>query len=136
RRPAARADVQRAVRGGRGVGRARRSRVRARGPVGELAGGGAMTEPLPVDERVRVLEELLVEKGIVDPAAMASIADLYDHEIGPMNGARVVAKAWLDPAYRDRLLADGTAAIAELGFGGPEGQHLVAVANEPDVHNV
>jgi len=90
----------------------------------------------PVEDRVEVLEALLIEKGILDPAAIDGVIDHFEHAIGPMNGAKVVARAWIDPAYRARLLADGTAAIAELGFGGPEGDHLVAVENTPLVHNV
>lgn len=82
------------------------------------------------------LESLLVEKGLVDPAALDALVEAYEHEIGPRNGARVVARAWTDPAYKRRLLADGTAAIAELGFGGLQGEHLVAVENTPSVHNL
>ena len=82
------------------------------------------------------LEALLVDKGILDPAAMDAVVAHYEHAVGPMNGAKVVARAWVDPAYRARLLADGTAAIAELGFAGPEGDHMVVVENTPEVHNV
>ena len=95
--------------------------------------------PLPttaVEVRVNALEALLIEKGILDPAAMAAVIEHYEHQIGPMNGAKVVARAWVDPAYRERLLRDGTAAVAELGFGGPEGDHLVVTENTPAVHNV
>jgi nitrile hydratase len=94
------------------------------------------TPPSPVEARARALEELLVEKGIVQPDVIDGIVRAYENDIGPMNGARVVARAWVDPAYRARLLADGTAAIAELGFGGPEGEHLRVVENTPTVHNV
>ena len=90
----------------------------------------------PVEARARALEEVLVEKGIVQPDVVDAIVNLYENDIGPMNGARVVARAWVDPAYRARLLGDGTAAIAELGFGGPEGEHLRVVENTPAVHNV
>ena len=90
----------------------------------------------PVEVRARALEELLTEKGLVQPEAVDAIVSAYENDIGPMNGARVVARAWVDPAFRQRLLADGTAAIAELGFGGPEGEHLVVVENTPAVHNV
>ena len=90
----------------------------------------------PVEERVNVLEDLLIDKGILDPVAMDEIIEHYEHEVGPMNGAKVVARAWVDSAYRARLLADGTAAIAELGFGGPEGEHMVVVPNTLSVHNV
>jgi nitrile hydratase len=86
--------------------------------------------------RVKALESLLVEKGIVDPAALDAIIDTYEHKVGPRNGAKVVAKAWVDPAYRQRLRADATAAIAELGFMGRQGEHMVAVENTPQVHNL
>ena len=89
-----------------------------------------------VERRVRALEALLTEKGIVSPAFIDSVAETFANDIGPMNGARVVAKAWVDPDFKQRLLADGTAAIAELGFGGPEGDHIVVVENTPAVHNV
>src|SRR6478672_2177517 len=88
-----------------------------------------------VERRARALEQLLVEKGIVDPAFIDNMVEAYANDIGPMNGARVVARAWVDPAYRERLLRDGTAAIAELGYGGPEG-NLAVVENTDDVHNV
>ena len=87
------------------------------------------------ERRARALEQLLVEKGIVDPAFIDNMVEAYAHDIGPMNGARVVARAWVDAAYRERLLHDGTAAMAELGYGGPEG-HLAVVENTDDVHNV
>jgi nitrile hydratase subunit alpha len=86
--------------------------------------------------RVEALESILVEKGYVDPAALEKIIATYEHDIGPRNGARVVARSWLDPAYRERLLADATAAIAELGFGGRQGEHMVALENTPDEHHV
>jgi nitrile hydratase subunit alpha len=86
--------------------------------------------------RVKALESLLVEKGLVDPAALDAIVDHYEHKVGPRNGARVVAKAWSDPAYRERLLEDATAAIAELGFTGRQGEHMVALENTPTVHNL
>ena len=93
---------------------------------------------LPSDPALRVmaLESLLIENGLVDPAALDALVDAYEHRIGPHNGARVVARAWTDPAYRERLLADATAAIAELGFGGLQGEHMVAVENTPTVHNL
>lgn len=90
----------------------------------------------PVEDRVVALESLLTEKGIIDPAALDTVVEYYEHAVGPMNGAKVVALAWVDDAYRERLLADGTAAIAELGFSGPEGDHMVVVENTPAVHNV
>jgi nitrile hydratase len=89
-----------------------------------------------VELRARALEALLVSKGLVATDAVDAVIELYEHEVGPHNGARVVARAWVDPAYRERLLADGTAAVAELGIAGAEGDNLVAVANTPKVHNV
>jgi len=86
--------------------------------------------------RVRTLESLLVEKGYVDPAALDRLVDTYETKIGPRNGARVVAKAWSDPAYRDWLLKDATAAITSLGYTGRQGEHMMAVENTPDVHNM
>jgi nitrile hydratase len=85
---------------------------------------------------VKALESLLVEKGLVDPAALDAIIDTYEHKIGPRNGARVVARAWTDPAYKARLMADATAAIAELGHSGAQGEHMVVVENTPDTHNM
>ena len=100
-------------------------------------GGGHHPAPLsPVEMRARALEELLTAAGIVDPTFIDGVVNAYERDIGPMNGARVVARAWVDPAYRGRLLTDATKAIAELGFGGPEGEHMVVVENTPDVHNV
>ena len=86
--------------------------------------------------RARALEALLAEKGLVAADAIDAVVELYERDVGPQNGARVVAHAWTDPAYRERLLADGAKAIAELGFGGAEADTLVAVANTPTVHNV
>lgn len=86
--------------------------------------------------RVKALESLLVEKGLVDPAALDVLVDTYEHRVGPRNGARVVARAWVDPAYKQRLLEDGTAAIAELGFSGWQGEKLTVVENTPSVHNI
>ena len=86
--------------------------------------------------RVRALEAVLVEKGYVDPAALDAIAETYESKIGPRCGAQVVARAWSDPDYRARLLQDATAAIAELGFGGRQGEHMVAVENTPAQHNL
>ena len=78
----------------------------------------------------------MVEKGLVDPAALDAIIEYYEHKVGPRNGARVVARAWTDPAYKARLLADGTAAIAELGYSGRQGEHMVAVENTDTTHNL
>ena len=86
--------------------------------------------------RVKALESLLVEKGLVDRAALDALIDAYEHRIGPRNGARVVARAWVDPSYKARLLTDATAAIAELGFSGMQGEHMMAVENGPKVHNL
>ena len=90
----------------------------------------------PIERRAQALEGLLTEKGILRPGFLDAVVSRYENDIGPMNGAKVVARAWVDAAYRARLLADGTRAIAELGFGGPEGGHLVVVENAPGVHNV
>ena len=97
---------------------------------------GAFEERLPIALRTEALEQLLVEKGLVDPAVMDKFISTYEKDVGPLNGAKVVAKAWTDPDYRARLLEDGTAAISELGFKGPQGEHMVVVANEDKVHNV
>jgi nitrile hydratase subunit alpha len=86
--------------------------------------------------RVKALESLLTEKGIVDPKALDALIDRYENKVGPRNGARVVARAWTDPAYKARLLADGTSAIGEFGYGGAQGEHMVVVENTPQVHNV
>ncbi len=86
--------------------------------------------------RVKALESLLVEKGIVDPAALDALIDTYESKIGPRNGARVVARAWADPAYKERLLKDASSAIAELGYSGAQGEHMVVVENTPSVHNL
>jgi nitrile hydratase len=86
--------------------------------------------------RVRALETLLTEKGYVDPLALDELIETYETKVGPRNGAKVIAKAWVDPAFRSRLLTDATAAIAELGFAGRQGEHLVAVENKPDRHNM
>lgn len=84
----------------------------------------------------KALEALLVEKGILSTDAIDTIVRAYEQDIGPLNGAQVVARAWTDPAYKQRLLADGTAAVAELGFGGREGVDIVVLENTPTVHNV
>jgi nitrile hydratase len=89
-----------------------------------------------VELRVRALESLLVDKGLVEPAALDALIDTYETKVGPRNGAKVVARAWLDPAYKRRLLEDGTAAVAEFGFMGRQSEKLVVVENTPEVHNV
>jgi nitrile hydratase len=92
--------------------------------------------PSDLNLRVKALESLLVEKGIVDRAALDTIVDTYETKIGPRNGARVVARAWVDPAYKKRLLANATAAIAELGYEGGQGEDMVVLENTPKVHNL
>lgn len=89
-----------------------------------------------MDVRVRALETLLIRKGYVDPAALDTIIETYETRIGPHNGAAVVARSWTDPAFREWLLADATAAIASMGFGGRQGEHMVAVENTPQLHNM
>jgi nitrile hydratase len=86
--------------------------------------------------RVKALEELLAEKGLVDSARLDQIIETYQHAVGPRAGARVVAKSWRDPGFRRRLMADAVAACAEIGIAGPEGGHLVAVENTPRIHNL
>ena len=86
--------------------------------------------------RVKALESLLTEKGLVEPNALDVLIDTYETKVGPRNGARVVARAWVDPAYKQRLLLDGTAAIAEFGFTGRQGENMVVVENTPKVHNM
>ncbi len=86
--------------------------------------------------RAKALESLLVEKGIVSTDVIDDVVRSYEQDIGPMNGAKVVAKAWTDPAYRERLLKDGTTAIAELGFQGAQGAEIVVLENTPDTHNM
>src|SRR6201984_1023388 len=92
--------------------------------------------PSDLTLRVKALESLLVEKGLVDRAALDALIDTYEHKVGPRNGARVVARAWVDPAYKLRLLTSSDAAIAELGYGGLQGEHMVVVENTPKVHNL
>lgn len=89
-----------------------------------------------LEEKVARIEALLIEKGLFDKGALDRVIDIYENDLGPMNGARVVAKAWTDPGFKERLLQDGSAAIAELGFGGLQGEHLVVCENTPEVHNL
>src|SRR5579859_6875008 len=98
--------------------------------------GHGQEPPSDMALRVKALESLMVEKGLVDPAALDAIVDHFEHRVGPRNGARVVARAWRDPAYKARLLADGTSAIAELGYQGGQGDHMVVVENTSTVHNL
>ncbi|MBT8155754.1 nitrile hydratase subunit alpha [Epibacterium ulvae] len=94
-------------------------------------------DPLPDTElRVRALESILVEKDLVDPAAIDLLVETYETKIGPRNGAKVVAKAWTDPEYKKRLMENASAAIAELGFSGVQGEDMVVVENTEGVHNV
>ena len=95
-------------------------------------------QALPSDPtlRVKALESLLVEKGLVDPAALDALIDTYENKVGPRNGARVVAKAWIDPEYKQRLLTNASAALAELGYGGRQGEDMLVLENTPKVHNL
>jgi nitrile hydratase subunit alpha len=94
-------------------------------------------EPLaPVEARVAAIEAILTERGLFDVAALDEVVRHFEDDLSPLNGAKVVARAWIDADYRARVLADATAAIAELGFGGPEGDHMVVVENTPSVHNL
>src|SRR5207249_9412510 len=86
--------------------------------------------------RTKALESLLVEKGLVSTDAIDALIKTYEQDVGPLNGARVVARAWTDPAYKQRLFEDGTAAIAELGYGGAQGAQIIALENTPQVHNM
>ncbi|MGO8919459.1 MAG: nitrile hydratase subunit alpha [Stellaceae bacterium] len=86
--------------------------------------------------RVRALESILAEKGLIDPKALDALVDTYENKVGPRNGAKVVARAWVDPAYKQRLLTDATAAIKEFGFSGLQGEDMVVVENTPEVHNL
>ena len=92
--------------------------------------------PSDLTLRVKSLESLLVEKGLVDPATLDALVDAYEHKLGPRNGARVIARAWVDPVYKKRLLTDATAAIAEFGFTSEHGTRIVAVENTPKLHNL
>jgi nitrile hydratase len=89
-----------------------------------------------IERRVTAIESLLVEKGLITSDVVDAVVETYERDVGPLNGAKVVARAWVDAAYRERLLDDGTQAIGELGFGGAEGEHLAVLQNTPTVHNV
>jgi nitrile hydratase len=91
---------------------------------------------IPIKLRTEALEQLLVERGLVDPNVMDTFIKTYEKDVGPLNGAKVVAKAWTDPEFKARLLDNGTTAVAELGFKGPQGEHVVVVENTDTVHNV
>jgi nitrile hydratase len=92
--------------------------------------------PSDLTLRVKALESLLVEKGLVDPSALDALIDTFEHKVGPRNGARVVARAWVDPAYKKRLLANASDAIAELGYTSGQGEHMVVLENGPKVHHL
>lgn len=97
------------------------------------------TPPKPESDpavRTAALESILVEKGLLDPKALDALVDIYEHKVGPRNGAKVVARAWVDPEYKRRLLADATSAIKEFGFSGLQGEDMVVVENTPEVHNL
>jgi nitrile hydratase len=96
----------------------------------------SVSERLPISLRTEALESILVERGLVDPKVMAAYIKMYESDVGPLNGAKVVAKAWVDPEYKQRLLADGTAAVAELGFKGPQTEHLEVLENTASRHHV
>ena len=94
------------------------------------------SELSPMELRVRALESVLVEKGYVDPAAVDQLIETYETKVGPHIGARVVARAWIDPDFRQRLLTDATPTMCEIGVGGRGGEHMVVVPNTPDEHNL
>ena len=137
----------------KGVGRREFLKETAAGAAGMAGGataagaaGGAPAQhehehhhqvvPDDIALRVRALESILVEKEMIDPADLDAVVDAYENRIGPRNGAQIVARAWTDPDYKARLLADGTAAIGEFGFLGAQGEHMVVVENTPEVHNL
>lgn len=103
-------------------------------PYLEKRRSGEASEKLA--ERAAAIEQMLVDKGLVTTDALDRLVEIYENDLGPMNGARVVAKAWTDEAFKARLLEDATTAIAELGFSGMQGEHMVVVENTPEVHNV
>jgi nitrile hydratase subunit alpha len=97
---------------------------------------GSTAPPSELALRVKALESLLIDKGLVDPAALDALIDTYETKVGPRNGAQVVARAWSDPAFKQWLLTDATAAIASMGYTGLQGEHMTVVANTPTVHNL
>jgi nitrile hydratase len=101
-----------------------------------MSNAQSSSDRVPINLRTEALEQLLVERGLVDPQVMDTFIKTYEKDVGPLNGAQVVAKAWTDPEFKQRLLEDGTGAVAELGFKGPQGEHLVVVENSSAVHNV
>jgi nitrile hydratase len=102
----------------------------------DTAAPAAAGQRIPIALRTEALEQLLVERGLVDPKVMDTYIRMYETDVGPLTGAKVVAKAWTDPDFKARLLQDGTTAVAELGFKGPQGEHIVVVENTAQVHNV
>jgi nitrile hydratase len=116
-----------------GVGHAQEARAQDSTPAHEHDHQAVPSDPAL---RVKALESLLVEKGLVDPATLDATVDFYETQIGPRNGARVVARAWVDADYRQRLLTDATAAIAELGYVGSQGEHMIVLENTTKVHNL
>jgi nitrile hydratase len=102
----------------------------------DTAAPAAAGQRIPIALRTEALEQLLVERGLVDPKVMDTYIRMYETDVGPLNGAKVVAKAWSDPEFKARLLQEGTTAVAELGFKGPQGEHIVVVENTAQVHNV
>ena len=101
-----------------------------------MSSSGHTAPPSDPALRVKAIESILIEKGIVDPLAIDEVIEIYEHRVGPRNGAKVVARAWTDPAYKARLLAEGTTAIAEFGFSGAQGEDMVVLENTPAIHNV
>jgi nitrile hydratase len=101
-----------------------------------MSNAQSSSDRVPINLRTEALEQLLVERGLVDPQVMDTFIKTYEKDVGPLNGAQVVAKAWTDPEFKQRLLEDGTGAVAELGFKGPQGEHLVVVENSVAIHNV
>ena len=131
------------------VGRREFLRTSAAGAAGMAGGAGAAGAQQPESHdhdhqvvpddialRVRALESILIDRNMIDPADLDEVVDTYENRIGPRNGAQVVARAWADPDFKARLLADGTAAIGEMGYLGAQGEHMVVVENTPDVHNL
>lgn len=96
----------------------------------------SVNDHIPMALRTEALEQILVERGLVDPKVMDTFIKTYETDVGPLNGAKVVARAWTDPEFKGRLLTNGTTAVAELGFKGPQGEHIVVVENTDEVHNV
>ena len=94
------------------------------------------SERIPASLRTEALEAILVDRGLVDPAVLDKFISMYENDVGPLNGAKVVAKAWTDPEYKEKLLADGTAAIGELGYKGPQGECIVVLENTPALHHL